>query len=154
MASVRTIRLLVVEDDTAYLYLVQKAFSARGEQTRWEVTVAKDGAEALHLLFKEENDRSPLPDLVLLDWNLPKVSGDEVLRRVKEHPKLRRIPVLVFSSSEADDDIHAAYDHHANGYITKPGTAEDLEAVVETIERFWIAIARLPKVAGKTGGAS
>jgi CheY-like chemotaxis protein len=150
----RLIRLLVVEDNPAYLYLVQKAFRDRGEQTRWEVTTAKDGAEAIRLLFKEENDRSPLPDLVLLDWNLPKVSGDEVLRRVKEHPKLLRIPVLVFSSSEADDDIHAAYDNHANGYITKPGTAEALEAVVETIERFWIAIARLPKVAAKTGGAA
>jgi CheY-like chemotaxis protein len=76
-----------------------------------------------------------------------------VLRRLKQHEKLRRIPVLVFSTSEADDDIHAAYDDHANGYITKPENAEDLEAVVETIERFWIAIARLPKVARKTEGA-
>jgi len=146
MDSVRTIRLLVVEDSPAYLYLVQKAFSDRGEQTRWELTVAKDGEEALQLLFEEENENVPLPDLILLDWNLPKTSGAEVLRRIKQHQNLRRIPVLVFSSSEETDDIHAAYDGHANGYITKPGTGNALAAVVETIERFWIAIARLPKV--------
>jgi CheY-like chemotaxis protein len=65
----------------------------------------------------------PLPDLILLDWNLPKVSGDEVLRRIEEHQRLRRIPVLVFSSFEADFDIQAAYDSHANGYIAKPGAS-------------------------------
>ncbi len=154
MVSVRTIRLLVVEDDVAYLNLVQKAFGARAEQIRWEVSVAKDGAEALHVLFKEETDRSPLPDFVLLDWNLPKVTGRDVLLRVKEHPTLRRIPVLVFSTSDADDDVHAAYDSHANGYVTKPGSAEALEAVVETIERFWVAIARLPRVAGNRARTS
>jgi chemotaxis family two-component system response regulator Rcp1 len=104
-------------------------------------------------LFSEEKNGAPLPDLILLDWNLPKISGGEVLRRLKQHEKLRRIPVLVFSSSEVDGDVHTAYDNHANGYITKPDTAEALGAVVETIERFWIAVARLPKVAGKTGGA-
>ena len=146
MSSTRTIRLLVVEDSPAFRYLIQEAFSDRGEQVRWALTVAKDGEEALHLLFEEENESIPLPDLILLDWNLPKVTGGEVLRRIKQHQKLRRIPVLVFSSSEAEEDIHAAYDDHANGYITKPGTSEALAAIVETIERFWIAVAQLPKV--------
>jgi CheY-like chemotaxis protein len=145
MAILRTIRLLVVEDNPAYLYLIQKAFSDRREQTRWELTVAIDGEEALHVLFKEENKRVPLPDLILLDWNLPKLSGGEVLQRVKQHQELRRIPVLVLSASEADRDIHAAYDNHANGFITKPGGDEALSATVEAIERFWIAL-RLPKV--------
>src|ERR1035438_2850393 len=120
MGNGRTIRLLVVEDDPAYLNLVQRAFTARGE-TRWELTVVKDGEEALRLLFEEDDENFPLPDLILLDWNLPKISGYDVLRRVKQHRKLRRIPILVFSTSEADDDIHDAYDCHANGYITKPG---------------------------------
>ena len=145
MDILRTIRLLVVEDNPAYLYLIQKAFSDRREQTRWELTVATDGEEALHVLFEKENKSVPLPDLILLDWNLPKLSGGEVLQRVKQHQQLRRIPVLVLSASEADRDIHAAYDNHANGFITKPWGDEALSATVEAIERFWVAL-RLPKV--------
>src|ERR1700722_9373523 len=141
----RKIRLLVVEDSPSFQYLIHEAFSTRGE-IRWELMIAKDGEEALRLLFEEENGNVPLPNLILLDWNLPKVSGNEVLQRIKQHDKLRRIPVLVFSSSEADEDIHTAYDNHANGYIPKPRTGEALAEIVETIERFWLAIARLPKV--------
>jgi CheY-like chemotaxis protein len=70
-----------------------------------------------------------------------------VLQRIKEHPRLRRIPVLVFSSSEADTDVHAAYDYYANGYIRKPEDPDTLGTIVEIIERFWIAVAQLPKVA-------
>jgi len=146
-----TIRLLVVEDDPGFQYLIHDAFSSRGE-IHWELTVAEDGETALRLLFEEENENVPLPNLILLDWNLPKVSGSEVLRRIKQHDKLRRIPVLVFSSSEADEDIHTAYDNHANGYINKPLTGKALADIVETIERFWIAVAQLPKVA--RGGTS
>jgi CheY-like chemotaxis protein len=146
VSSTRTIRLLIVEDSAAFRYLIQDAFSDRGDQIRWALTVAKDGEEALHILFEEENESVPLPDLILLDWNLPKVTGRDVLRRIKQHQKLRRIPVLVFSTSEAEEDIHAAYDDHANGYITKPGSSQALAAIVETIERFWIAVAQLPKV--------
>jgi chemotaxis family two-component system response regulator Rcp1 len=146
MQSIRTIRLLVVEDDPGYQYLIQDAFGARGNQTRWDLTTAKDGEEALHILFEDEQGSAALPDLILLDWNLPKVTGAEVLRRVKQHRQLRRIPVLVFSSSEADKDVEAAYDNHANGYVTKPGSSDALAAIVETIERFWIAVAQLPTV--------
>ena len=142
----RTIRLLVVEDSPSFQYLLREAFSTRGE-IRWELTIANDGQEALHMLFEEEHENVPLPNLILLDWNLPKVSGSEVLQRIKRHDKLRRIPVLVFSSSEADEDIHTAYDNHANGYINKPLSAEALGAIVETMERFWIGVAQLPKVA-------
>ncbi len=146
MGDKNIIHLLVVEDSPAYLHLIQRAFHGRQGQFRWELTVAGDGERALELLFKEETENAPLPDLILLDWDLPKVSGDEVLRRVKEHPRLRRIPVLVFSSSEADKDIHAAYDSYANGYITKPDSMDVLATIVEAIERFWVVIAQLPKV--------
>jgi two-component system, chemotaxis family, response regulator Rcp1 len=142
----RTIRLLVVEDSPSFQFLIRQAFRARRD-IRWNLVVANDGQEAVRFLFEEENENVPLPDLILLDWNLPKVSGSEVLQRVKQHEKLRRIPVLVFSSSEADEDIHTAYDNHANGYITKPPSGEALAAIVETIERFWIGIAQLPRVA-------
>jgi CheY-like chemotaxis protein len=127
--------------------LIQEAFSDRGEQVRWLLTVANDGDEALRVLFEDQNESITLPDLILVDWNLPKVTGGEVLRRIKQNQKLKRIPVLVFSTSEAEEDIHAAYDDHANGYITKPGTSEALADIVEAIERFWIAVAQLPKVA-------
>jgi CheY-like chemotaxis protein len=150
MQPFRTIQLLVVEDNAPFLYLIQRAFADRQEQIRWKLTIARDGQAAIGILFKEEADSVPPPDLILLDWNLPKVTGSEVLRRIKDHPRLRRLPVLVFSASEADVDIHAAYDGHANGYITKPDTPEALEAIVEAIERFWIAIARLPQVARLT----
>jgi chemotaxis family two-component system response regulator Rcp1 len=144
--SQHTIHLLVVEDSAPYLYLIQRAFRERKGQIRWELKVAKDGEQALHLLFDEEEESARLPDLILLDWNLPAVSGEEVLRRTKEHPKLRRIPILVFSSSEADEDIHAAYGNYANGYITKPPSGNALASIVETIEEFWVAVAHLPKV--------
>jgi CheY-like chemotaxis protein len=146
MPSICTIHLLVVEDDPGYLFLIQDAFGARGKQTRWDLTTAKDGEEALRLLFEDKRESAPLPDLILLDWNLPRVTGAEVLRRVKQHRQLRKIPVLVFSSSAADRDIEAAYDNHANGYVTKPGSAAALAAIVETIEQFWIAVAQIPRV--------
>ena len=145
MGAKRLVRLLVVEDSPAYLYLIRAAFSGRKGELQWELTVAEDGAEALHLLFEEEGENVSLPDLILLDWNLPKVSGSEVLQRVKEHKKLRRIPVLVFSSSEAVDDVHTAYEAYANGYITKPSGVDQLAVVVEGIEQFWTAIVQLPK---------
>src|ERR1700679_3161665 len=105
----QTIRLLLVEDSEAYLYLIQQAFSSR-EVIHWELTFAHDGEQAVKLLFEEKRTNAPLPDLILLDWNLPKISGSELLQRIKQHEKLRRIPVLVFSSSEADRDVHDAYD--------------------------------------------
>ena len=145
MGSLRTIRLLVVEDDPAYLYLIRKAFSSRAERTRWELTTAVDGQQAVHILFEEEMENIALPDLVLLDWKLPKVSGMEVLRKLKQHESLRRIPVLVFSSSSEQTDIHAAYDDHANGYLTKPAGYDTLAAIVESIEHFWVEVAQIPK---------
>lgn len=146
MGQARFVRLLVVEDNPAYLYLLKGAFLSRQGQIRWELTVAEHGERAVDILFADEEEGTPLPDLILLDWNLPKISGNEVLQRIKDHPKLRRIPVLVFSASEADTDLHAAYDCHANGYIRKPEDAETLGIIVEAIERFWIAVAQIPKV--------
>jgi|SRR6185369_10890642 CheY-like chemotaxis protein len=146
MPDVRKIRLLVVEDNPAYLYLVQKAFSRRMQPIQWELTTAEDGEQALRLLIEEEVDNAPLPHLILLDWNLPKVSGCEVLQRMKEHEKLRKIPILVFSSSSLDEDIHNAYSNHANGYITKPDSTDILATIVGTIEEFWTSVASLPMV--------
>jgi CheY-like chemotaxis protein len=87
----QVVRLLVVEDNPGYLHLIKTAFRSRSA-VRWELTFAEDGQEALNLLFEEERTSAPLPDLILLDWNLPKVSGNEVLRRLKSHQKLRPVP--------------------------------------------------------------
>jgi CheY-like chemotaxis protein len=140
--------LLVVEDSPAYLYLIQKAFSKRVGQTRWELKVAKDGGEAVHMLFDEEGGIAPLPDLILLDWNLPNISGAEVLRRVKRHQELLKIPILVFSSSDSAADIHSAYAGHANGYITKPGDNDALGIIVESIE---LVLDQLPETVLSSG---
>ena len=142
----RVVRLLVVEDNEAYAYLIKKAFSYRKDLTRWELTLAEDGEQAVRILFAEEQAHAPLPEIILLDWKLPKISGNEVLQRLKGHPELRRIPVLVFSTSAEDTDVHAAYDNHANGYITKPGDVVRLALIAEAIERFWTETAHLPKV--------
>jgi CheY-like chemotaxis protein len=145
MGPRRKIRLLVVEDNPAYLFLVQKAFGARKERMEWELSIARDGEEAIRLLFAEEKNSAPLPDLILLDWNLPKISGIEVLRQVKQHRKLKSIPILIFSSSEAAADIQDAYGNHANGYIVKPSEIDGLASIIEAIERFCFAV-RLPEV--------
>jgi len=141
----RKLRLLVVEDDPAYLYLIRRAFSQRTEDIRWELMIAEDGAQALSALLDEDAEGVPLPELVLLDWNLPRVTGSEVLRRAKEHENLRKIPILVFSASSETEDIHTAYSYHANGYFTKPADPDLLAEVVETIERFWTT-AELPRI--------
>jgi CheY-like chemotaxis protein len=141
------VRLLVIDDAADFRWLVRNAFQEHCGKIRWDLTFAEDGAKALRFLFSKEKESAPLPSLVLLDWNLPGTTGEEVLRRMKADAKLRRIPVLVFSTSDAEEDIHAAYDGHANGYISKPTTFKLLCDIVEAIEQFWIAIAQLPKVA-------
>ncbi|HLK22765.1 MAG TPA: response regulator [Bryobacteraceae bacterium] len=145
MKDSRVIRLLLVEDNPAYAYLVRKAFSYRQNLTQWDLTVVEDGEQAVKILLAEEKDAA-LPQIILLDWKLPKLSGVEVLQRLKEHRLLRRIPVLVFSASAEDVDIHAAYDGHANGYITKPSDIDKLAAIAESIERFWADSAHLPRI--------
>jgi CheY-like chemotaxis protein len=96
----------------------------------------------MNILF-EEDAHAALPDLVLLDWKLPGLSGNDVLLRLRAHQDLRKIPVLVFSTSGEDEDVHSAYRAHANGYIKKPSDADALNTVVESIEQFWTAVATL-----------
>jgi len=146
MILCRKVRMLVIEDNDSYAYLIQRAFRGRKGETEWELSVAKDGMEAVRLLFEEEQEHYPLPDMILLDWKLPGLSGDEVLRRTKEHEKLRKIPVLIFSTSDQEEDIHAAYGAHANGYIVKPADPVKLEMIAENIEHFWINAATIARV--------
>lgn len=140
----RNIRVLIVEDHEPTAYLIEKAFDERSTTVEWDVCLAKDGQEALNALFRLDGHAQDLPpDFVLLDWNLPKVSGREVLLSLKGSDGLRAIPVLVFSSSEDEADVQSAYSAHANGFIRKPSDLESLFRVIDNIEMFWVHTARL-----------
>ena len=134
------IQILLVEDNPGDVDLTK--ISLRKLKIANELTVAKDGAEALEILQREDSEP---PDLILLDLNLPRKDGREVLAVIKEHPMLRRIPVVVLTSSKAEQDILKSYDLHANSYITKPVGFEEFTRVVQTIEDFWFTVVRLPR---------
>jgi len=142
----KQIRVMIVEDDEITAYLVEKAFLDRSAMVNWDLCFTKDGEEAINYLFRRgAYAQTRLPQFVLLDWNLPKVHGGDVLRALKSDAALKRIPVLIFSSSRAERDVNAAYDGHANGYVTKPPDIEGLYAVVDSIEEFWVHTAELPE---------
>lgn len=143
---------MIVEDNEPTAYLIQKAFEASGERVQWDLYFAGDGEEALDRLFRRGvHIERVLPDLVLLDWNLPKISGEEVLRKLKSHEQLQTLPVLIFSSSQKDHDVDLAYKARANGFIPKPSDLNGLFAVVENIEKFWCT---RPASRGEMGGTS
>lgn len=135
--------ILLVEDNPGDVRLVREALkdSHLGSQLQSVV----DGHEALALLRKQGRySNARRPDLILLDLNLPRKDGREILAELKADPHLRRIPVVVVTSSTAEDDIVKSYNHHANCYITKPLDLEQFIDVVKAIEHFWIACVKLP----------
>jgi CheY-like chemotaxis protein len=137
------INLLLVEDNPGDVCLIREVF---GEASlRHQLSVVTDGEAALDFLGKKGSFSAALqPDLVLLDLNLPKKNGLEVLKEIKRDPQLRHIPVVILSSSDAEKDILAGYDLHANAYITKPGSLDQFIEAVLTIKDFWLEIASLP----------
>lgn len=137
MTTPAGVRILLVEDNLADARLAREVLGAAGV----EITVARDGVGALDLL------RSPgvaPPDLVLLDLNLPRVSGLEVLAAVKADAALRSLPVVVLTSSRADQDVRRAYDLHANAYVVKPLGLTRLAATLRSLAEFWLGAATLP----------
>ncbi|MFZ5829097.1 MAG: response regulator [Planctomycetota bacterium] len=143
MDSARTVELLLVEDNPGDVDLTRKAL-LRGKVAN-RLTVARDGVEALAVLRREGLFAacSP-PDLILLDLNLPKKDGREVLAEIKEDPQLRRIPVVILTSSQAEEDVLRSYNLHANGYIAKPVDMEQFVRIVKTLDDFWFHVVRLP----------
>lgn len=143
MTTARPIEILLVEDNPGDVRLTKEGLaSAKLVNRLW---VAADGNEAMRMLRQEgDHAGSPRPDLVLLDLNLPGFSGFDILRAIKESDELRRIPVVVLSSSAAERDILASYDLHANCYVTKPVDFSTFVGVVQAIEEFWFSIVRLP----------
>ncbi len=140
------VNILLVEDNPNDVEITKRALD-RG-QIKNNLTVARDGQEALDILFDGLDGEATRPGLVLLDLNLPKVDGHEVLKAVKADPKLRRIPVIVLTSSTREEDIVRSYDLGVNTFITKPVRFEDFMKVVATIKEYWIVIATLPPAEG------
>lgn len=130
-----------MEDNPADIRLAEEAI--REASVNCQLAVARDGAQALQSLGDAD---APLPDLIFLDLNLPKMRGDEVLRAVKEDPRLRSIPVLVLTTSTNRRDVAVCYDLHANCYIAKPLRLEDFIEVMSAIWHFWSAVVTLPSV--------
>jgi CheY-like chemotaxis protein len=137
------IEVLLVEDDPGDVLMTQEAFEEHKVRNR--LTVVNDGVEALAYLRREGRYAdAPRPDLVLLDLNLPKVDGRQVLAEIKADDSLRRIPVVVLTTSAADEDILRSYSLHANAYVTKPVDFERFIAVVRQIDEFFVSVVRLP----------
>ena len=137
------IDILLVEDNAADVRLTQEVLT--DSKIRNNITVATDGAEALSCLRQQGKFKgAPRPDLILLDLNLPVKDGREVLAQIKNDPELKAIPVVILTTSKAEEDIVRTYNLHANCYITKPVDLEQFVTVVNYIEDFWLAIVKLP----------
>lgn len=140
----QNVQILLVEDNPADVGLVEEAF--RDGKLLCDLHVAEDGVAALQFLRQQGNfSKSPTPDLILLDLNLPKKDGREVLEEVKADPALRQIPVIVLTTSDDEADVLRAYGLHANCYLTKPVEMDDFLNKVRAIEEFWLTFARLPR---------
>ncbi len=140
----RPIHILMVEDDPADVRLTREALKNKKVLTTMDTV--EDGLEAMAYLHKEgAYADKPRPDLILLDLNMPRMDGREVLLEIKNNPGLRSIPVIVLTTSEGEEDILSAYEMNANCYITKPVDWKQFIRVVELIEDFWLTVVRLPK---------
>jgi two-component system, chemotaxis family, response regulator Rcp1 len=138
------IQILLVEDNTGDVRLMREVLI--GVNNSIHLLVVSDGVEAMAFLNREgDYVRAPRPDLILLDLNLPKMDGREVLARMKTDAKLKTIPVLVLTTSDAESDILKSYQLHANCYICKPGRLDEFEMLVRSINHFWLSAAKLPQ---------
>lgn len=139
----RAIEILLVEDNPGDVRLTREAFADASVSNN--LSVVGDGEQAMAFLRRQGNYAdAPRPDLILLDLNLPRKSGREVLEDVKNDPELLSIPVVVMTTSEAEGDILNSYYHHANAYVTKPVDLDRFIDVVSKIEGFWLTVAKLP----------
>ena len=135
--------ILLVEDNPADVTLTEEALQESKLANR--LMVAEDGVQALAMLRRQGvHAQLPKPDLILLDLNLPRMGGREVLAQIKSDEALRRIPVVILTTSKAEEDVFQSYDLHANCYITKPIDLQQFIKVVKVVDEFWLTIVRLP----------
>jgi len=136
------VNILLVEDNPADARLIEEVFKDTSLDNR--IYVVKDGVDAMNFLYKlEEFSKAPRPDIILLDLNLPRKDGREVLREVKNNEDLKSIPIVILTTSSAKEDIIKTYRDHANCYITKPVDFDEFLKVITAIEEFWLRIAKL-----------
>jgi two-component system response regulator len=144
----KVINLLLVEDNPGDVELTREAL--KESKMLCTLNVVRDGVAAMAYLHKEgDYEHADRPDLILLDLNLPKKNGQEVLREIKEDEGLRKIPIVILTMSEAEGDVLKAYQLHANCYITKPVDFTQFVHVVRSIDNFWFTVVTLPTVTGK-----
>ncbi|MGO9153526.1 response regulator [Mycobacterium sp.] len=143
IAATRPIDILLVEDDAGDELITREAFEHNKLQNR--LHVAHDGEEGLNYLYQRgEYQDAPRPDLILLDLNLPKYDGRQLLEKIKSDPDLSRIPVVVLTTSSAEEDILRSYKLHANAYVTKPVDLDQFINAVRQIDEFFLQVVRLP----------
>ncbi|MGZ4434798.1 MAG: response regulator [Trebonia sp.] len=141
---VQSIEVLLVEDDPGDELMTREAFEDNKIGNR--LHVARDGEEALDFLYRRgDHTNAPQVDLILLDLNLPKYDGRQVLERIKSDPELTHVPVVVLTTSSAEEDILRSYKLHANAYVTKPVDVNQFMAAVRQIDDFFVSVVRLPR---------
>jgi CheY-like chemotaxis protein len=149
MNPVSPIDILLVEDNPADVRLTREAL--KEAKVLNTLHIAEDGMEAMAFLRKQgQFAGSPSPDLILLDLNLPKKDGREILAEIKQDEQLRRIPVVVLTTSRAEEDVVRSYNLHANAYVTKPVDLKQFLEVIRRIEEFWLAVVTLPPNKNRT----
>jgi CheY-like chemotaxis protein len=142
---VSTIDILVVEDNPGDVDLLREGLESEGGGRRSRIHAVPNGAAAMAFLRRDgEYEEAPRPAMILLDLNLPMRSGESVLAEIKTDPDLRRIPVVVFTSSSSEVDISRSYELGANCYVTKPVDLARFEALIAAFEAFWLTMAKLP----------
>jgi len=142
--SAHSVEVLLVEDDPGDVLLTKEAFA--DNKVKNNLNIVSDGEEATAYLRRQGvYADAPRPDLILLDLNLPRKDGREVLRDIKADPDLRSIPVIVLTTSEADEDILNSYDLHANAYVTKPVDFDSFIRIVRQIDDFFVTVVKLPR---------
>jgi len=143
----KPIEILLVEDNPADIRLAKEAL--RDGKVMNNLSVVTDGVEALNFMSQTgKYSDAPLPELILLDLNLPKKNGLEVLQSLKADPELKKIPVVILTTSKAEEDIVKGYNLYANCYITKPIDLKQFLEIIKTIETFWLSVVSLPSMAG------
>jgi CheY-like chemotaxis protein len=147
-AAPRPVLILMADDDADDRLMAKEALEASG--LRNELRFVEDGVELLNYLLKQGNyAEAPRPGLILLDMNMPRKSGREALQDIKVHPDLKKIPVVILTTSQAEEDVKLGYDLGASSYITKPVTFEGLVGVMQSLGKYWLEIVRPDEGSGE-----